>query len=200
MDRASVLEIPNAAASSEKVAKDPYEADTKGLLCSQRKTGTREFAAIPSATRHHSATCSQRGPGRTKWNEADSDIFQAEGILACSYIVAYTEESYDDSQNPVSEIKLATALIVGWSNKNVCGSSVVNHSVSVLANSVAAIESRPDAMSGAFAATSVPCASQMTAEIVRATESRFRGWTSRRTAGIDIRSCELREDSSSGPT
>ena len=54
--------------------------------------------------------------------------------------------------------------------------------MSVLANSVAAIESRPEAMSGAFAATSVPCASQMIAEIVSMTESTFGealglGWT-----------------------
>ena len=88
MDRASILEIPNAPASSEKTAKDPYEADTKEALCSQRKTGTRELTALPSATRPYSATCFQKGPGRTKWNEPESDIValgEAEGVVTCSY-------------------------------------------------------------------------------------------------------------------
>ena len=79
--------------------------------------------------------------------------------------MAYSYISYSASHRGLSkvvyEIKLATASIVGWSNTIVYENSVANLSVRVLANSVAEIESIPEAMSSEFAATKVPNASQM---------------------------------------
>jgi len=105
-------------------------------------------------------------------NETNNDIEildDAEIVVTCLYITAYAGASYDYQTAAVSEMKLATASIVGWSNSNVCETSAVNQSVSMLANSVAAIESRPEAMRGAFVATSVPIAPQMIAETASAT-------------------------------
>ncbi|EGB03466.1 hypothetical protein AURANDRAFT_67989 [Aureococcus anophagefferens] len=70
----------------------------------------------------------------------------------------------------VSEMSPATDSIVGWSKRSVYGNSIVNHSVSVFANSVAATESRPPAISGEFVAMAVPRTSMSHAEMVVATE------------------------------
>lgn len=168
--------------------------------------GTSELEVLPRATRCRSAAHFSRGPGRRNQNETDSETMtlgKAGGIAACSHITSYSESSHDGIPGPIPETKLATVLIVGWSNRSVCGSSELNHLVSVLANSVAAIESRPEAMSGAFVPTNVPCTSQMIAEIVSTTKSTFGeafslGETSQRNTGLEIRSYELHSDSSGG--
>ena len=64
----------------------------------------------------------------------------------------------------IVETKLAMALIVGWSNSTVCGSSASTRCASVVARAVAAIESRPADISGVSAATDVPAVSRTTVD------------------------------------
>ena len=78
--------------------------------------------------------------------------------------------SYIPSPSAVSKMSPATDSIVGWSNRSVYGNSIVNHSVRVFANSVAATESRPAAINGEFAAMVVPSTSRSDAEMDVATE------------------------------
>ena len=67
-------------------------------------------------------------------------------------------------------IRPITDSIVGWSNKSVCGNSITNKLLSVLANSVAAIESSPEVIIGEFMAMAVPRTSRTNAEMFAATD------------------------------
>ena len=68
-------------------------------------------------------------------------------------------------------MKFATALIVGWSNRMVYGSSVLSSRVKVVENSLPESESSPADMSGASAVTAVPCAATNAAKMVASTEA-----------------------------
>jgi len=105
--------------------------------------------------------------------------------------------SYTPSPSAVSKMSPATDSIVGWSNRSVYGNSIVNHSVRVFANSVAATESRPAAISGEFAAMAVSSTSNSDAEMLSATEEAScvmvvcQGMTSQRILFLEISSREL---------
>jgi len=117
----------------------------------------------------------ERVPGKLNENTFDSETatFDASaGVASAQHcLVAWKAQvSRYSLQMESSDTSSATDSIVGWSKRSVCGSSVENHSVSVFANSVAATESSPAAISGEFVAMAEPSTSRSDAEMVSATD------------------------------
>ncbi|MDA9173023.1 hypothetical protein N9O24_00400 [bacterium] len=159
----SILEIPKAPASDEIMINEPYVADLYEVLCAlyQRDTGTPELIARAKVARCFSSNAVDKNPGKLNDGTLDSDTatVDAEGGVAstrCCLAVLKARMPHSLRTESSSDIIPATDSIVGWSKRSVCGSSVENHSVSVFANSVAAIEFSPAAISGEFVATAVP--------------------------------------------
>ncbi len=173
----SILEIPNAAASDHKLEKAPYAADTNEALLYQRQTGTPELVTKPRVMRCSSPVFVDIKPGKLNENEPDSDTAtlcaSGDAVSAgCIIIREASVTSYIPSPSmAVSEMSPATDSIVGWSNRSVYGNSIVNHSARVFANSVAATESSPAAISGKFVAKAVPSTSMSDTEMVVTTEA-----------------------------